>query len=232
MENFSNLPDELISHILSFLPTKLAFTTTLLSKRWSQLFKLLTTLHFDDESVCDEDSFLHFCRFVGTVTLSTQLVKTFHFKCSSRHWRSGCFNVDSLIETVKRHPVENLRIVSSFAPFSQSIFIFSTLVVLKLDKLKLVGNISVDLPSLKTLHLFSVYFENKHNFNNLLYGCPILENLVANIHYLEKVKDVTLSVQDFKAKLITADVDAFDVPFTVLSNVKILKLEVRGHCYG
>jgi hypothetical protein len=49
---------------------------------------------------------------------------------------------------------------------------------------------------------------------------------------LEKVKDVTLSVPDFKAKLITADVDAFDVPFTVLSNVKILKLEVRGHCYG
>ncbi|KAK2430427.1 hypothetical protein QL285_028764 [Trifolium repens] len=99
----------------------------------------------------------------------------------SRHWRSGYFNVNSLIEIVKRHPVENLRIVSSVAPFSQSIFILPTLVVLKLDKLKLV------------------------------------------------VKDVTLSVQDFKAKLITADVDAFDVPFTVLSNVKILKLEMMKY---
>jgi hypothetical protein len=132
---------------------------------------------------------------------------------------------------VKRHPLENLQIVSSFIiPFPSSIFIFPALVVLKLDMLKVVGDISVQsvvLPSLKTLHLIFVHFKNKQNFYNLLYGCPVLENLVANIHYLEEVKDVTVSVQDFKAKLISADVDAFDVPLTVISNVKILKLKVR-----
>ncbi|KAK2376556.1 F-box/FBD/LRR-repeat protein [Trifolium repens] len=234
IDRISNLPDELLSHILSFLPTKLAFTTTVLSKRWTPLFKLLTSLHFDDEYVPDKDSFLHFCRFVDTVTLSTKLIKTFHLKCSYRHWWcNDSFDVNSWIETVKRHPLENLQIVSSFIiPFPSSIFIFPALVVLKLDMLKVVADISVQsvvLPSLKTLHLIFVHFKNKQNFYNLLYGCPVLENLVANIHYLEEVKDVTVSVQDFKAKLISADVDAFDVPLTVISNVNILKLKMMKY---
>ncbi|WJX58347.1 hypothetical protein P8452_43812 [Trifolium repens] len=46
---------------------------------------------------------------------------------------------------------------------------------------------------------------------------------------IDRISNLPDDVQDFKAKLITADVDAFDVPFTVLSNVKILKLEMMKY---
>ena len=49
----------------------------------------------------------------------------------------------------------------------------------------MVGDISVDLSLLKTIHLNSVYLKNKKNFNNILYGCPVLEDLIAKIYYIE-----------------------------------------------
>ncbi|AES75906.1 putative F-box domain-containing protein [Medicago truncatula] len=64
------LPDEILSHILSFLQTKLAFSTTILSKRWEPLHISLTSLHFDPRiSVHDERASLCFCRFANMVML-------------------------------------------------------------------------------------------------------------------------------------------------------------------
>jgi hypothetical protein len=148
IDRISNLPDELISHILSFLPTKLAFTTMLLSKRWNPLFKLLTTLRFDDESDCDEESFTRICRFIDTVTLSTQFIKTIHLSLYSLH--RNRFNFERWIKTVKQHPVENLHINIFFTALPPSIFVFPTLVILKLSCVVVTANISVDLPSLKS----------------------------------------------------------------------------------
>jgi hypothetical protein len=198
IDRISNLPDELLSHILSFLPTKLAFTTTLLSKRWTPLFKFLTSVHFDDKSIRDEDSFLHLCRW---------------------------------FETVKRHPAENLQIHISHIPLPQTIFIFPSLVLLELSFVDVTGNISVHLPSLKTLRLYAVQFKSKRNFNNLVSGCPVLEHLLApHVYYTEQVEgSITVSMEEeFKSlsKLTTADINAFDVPFGAISNVKILRFWV------
>jgi len=89
---------------------------------------------------------------------------------------------DSWIGNAKRDPVENLQIISKTCVIhlGTSIFRFPTLVVLKLKTLKVVDDISVDLPLLKTLHLDRVRLKNKQHFNKLLYGCPILEDLLAN----------------------------------------------------
>ncbi|WJX72590.1 hypothetical protein P8452_56454 [Trifolium repens] len=48
----SKLPDSLISHILSCLPTKDAVRTSLLSKRWIDCWTLINKVNIDeDESV-------------------------------------------------------------------------------------------------------------------------------------------------------------------------------------
>ncbi|XP_045786719.1 F-box/FBD/LRR-repeat protein At4g26340-like [Trifolium pratense] len=236
IDKISDLPDEVLCHILSFLPIKQAFSTSFLSKRWAPLFKLLTSLHFDDESVGDEENFLRFRQLVDTVTLSTQIIKTFHLKCRSKHWRDDRYNVDRWIETAKQHPVENFQLISRFNCISlpPNIFRFSTLVVLKLMSVKVVGDISADLPSLQTLQLNDVCFENKECFNKLLFGCPILRTLRTSIYYIKKEEDegVRLSTEWFQSlsNLNTADIDidAFDVPFRVISNVKILMLTVKN----
>jgi hypothetical protein len=127
--------------------------------------------------------------------------------------------------------VENLQIVSWFTDFPLNIFVFPTLVILKLNRLNVFGNISVvDLPSLKTLHLSEVYFKNKDNLNKLLNGCPILQDLhIDHIYYvgIEYYIEAEIKLKFF-SKLMRANIDAsHDVPFTAIYNVHFLKIKVR-----
>ncbi|XP_010418956.1 PREDICTED: putative F-box/LRR-repeat protein At3g18150 [Camelina sativa] len=46
----SSLPDEILLHILSFIPTKLAIRTSLLSKRWRYIWCDTPSLYFDNYS--------------------------------------------------------------------------------------------------------------------------------------------------------------------------------------
>ncbi|KAF5820752.1 putative F-box domain, FBD domain, leucine-rich repeat domain superfamily [Helianthus annuus] len=48
MDRISRLPDDVICHILSFLPTKHAVATSILSSRWVNLWSFLTIIDLDD----------------------------------------------------------------------------------------------------------------------------------------------------------------------------------------
>ena len=50
MDHISGLPDEVLSHILSFLPTKLAALTSVLSTRWHNLLTLVPNLHISSHN--------------------------------------------------------------------------------------------------------------------------------------------------------------------------------------
>ncbi|CAL5201559.1 unnamed protein product [Lathyrus oleraceus] len=52
-ERISELHDSILCHILSFLPTKHAATTSILSKRWKSLWLSVLTLDFDCKSFQD-----------------------------------------------------------------------------------------------------------------------------------------------------------------------------------
>ncbi|KEH36242.1 F-box/RNI/FBD-like domain protein [Medicago truncatula] len=47
----SSLPDSIIYHILSFLPTKDTVATSILSKRWKPLWLSVFTLNFTDHII-------------------------------------------------------------------------------------------------------------------------------------------------------------------------------------
>lgn len=48
VDSISSLPDVILQHILSFIPTKLAITTSLLSKRWRHVWCDTPSLSFND----------------------------------------------------------------------------------------------------------------------------------------------------------------------------------------
>ncbi|MCI10311.1 F-box/LRR-repeat protein [Trifolium medium] len=58
-DRISSLPDPILYHIISFLPTKSAATTTILSKRWNPLWLCVPTLNFDDTQFKDYIGLLH-----------------------------------------------------------------------------------------------------------------------------------------------------------------------------
>ncbi|PNX91118.1 F-box/LRR-repeat protein, partial [Trifolium pratense] len=47
-DRISNLPDGVLSHILSFLPTKTTVQTSILSNRWHHIWKHQSVLYFNE----------------------------------------------------------------------------------------------------------------------------------------------------------------------------------------
>ena len=67
-DRISNLPDSVISHIFSFLPTKTAVRTSVLSKTWELKWTLTPTLVFEDLLYWDRDT-RDFTRFISRTLL-------------------------------------------------------------------------------------------------------------------------------------------------------------------
>ncbi|XP_019096391.1 PREDICTED: F-box protein At1g19070-like [Camelina sativa] len=60
MDRINGLSDDIICHILSFLRIKESALTSILSKRWRNLFAFTPNLHFDDCEVGSGRSFIDF----------------------------------------------------------------------------------------------------------------------------------------------------------------------------
>jgi hypothetical protein len=157
MDRISYLPDELLCHILSFLPTNIAFTTTVLSKQWTPLFHSLDFLDLVFKGY--ETSFNRFCHFVDSLTLSTNKpLKKFHLDCYYG-CKQDCNIFNTWLEALIRRRVQQIHLNLHNHTLNLNIFISETLIVLKLKNLIITTDAScVHLPSLKTLHLEYMIF--------------------------------------------------------------------------
>ncbi|XP_057446523.1 F-box/FBD/LRR-repeat protein At4g26340-like [Lotus japonicus] len=234
-DRLSILPDSILCRILSFLPTKQAVATSILSKKWKPLWRSVTTLHFDDAKyyTTSKEVYARFVQSVYAVILSRdqhQPINTFRLSCIC----SPCLDMAHVkvwLNAAAQRGVQHLDISFSFERLSSSTTIFTckTLVVLKLKNLELKSlNFSVDLPFLKTLHLEQLVFPNHGCLAELLSGCPALVNLKVGRLYFPCF---LIGKDEFKSlpKLVRAEISFLHKRLLkVVKNVEFLRLDAIG----
>lgn len=106
----SNLPEFVLGHILSFLPTKDAVRTCVLSTRWKYTWTLVTNLRIDDRlrySRMKIDK-SHFMDFVDRIlNCGNSTIPSLFFSCK---WVYDESRVNAWISTVTRRKVQKLDI--------------------------------------------------------------------------------------------------------------------------
>ena len=198
----SGLPDCLISHILSFVPTKEAASTSVLAKRWRYLFALIPNLEFNDSIYLNSEianqrkcTFPWITRKKGKTPRSfvdfVDRVLVLHHNVPLNRFSLKCEDVIHpaiiigwLLKVMERGVLDlDLNISSEMGyRLPSEMFCSETLVRLKLgirDVLTINKEKGVFLPKLKTLCLDYIMVKNSV-FAKLLSGCHALEELVLN----------------------------------------------------
>ncbi|AED96761.1 unnamed protein product [Arabidopsis thaliana] len=209
--------DELLVKILSFLPTKAAVTTSILSKQWKFLWMRLPKLEYHDDikiyilymrggSRSRTDSILleksqRMWRFIdkNLPLHSSPVIESLRLTIYNELFQPESINL--WVEIAVSRCVKELSV--RFSPFKgkRDALLPTTLYTCKsLVTLKLRENILVDvphvfcLPSLKTLHLSHVTYADEESLQRLLSNCFVLEDLVVERRVGDNVRNFAVII--------------------------------------
>lgn len=194
--SLSDLPVEILEHILSFLKTRDAVRTSILSKRWEYLWKHTPNLDFNETCFPNRSQFFI---IVGRAIFLRKSIKSFHLKCCVRDDASL---ITSLITAVVMRNVQELSLVlRPHMSLSEALFVLpnclfssKSLVKLKLSWITFNLSSSICFPSLKTLTLEHVVFPDEHLTHQLFSSCSVLEELTLIYCSWYSLKDKVIHV--------------------------------------
>ncbi|ESQ44194.1 hypothetical protein EUTSA_v10006462mg, partial [Eutrema salsugineum] len=180
-DRISNLPDDIVCHILSFLSTVEAALTSVLSKRWRNLFAFTPNLSFDHlEHRNPNSNYKVFRKFVDRVLAVSGNTPVKKFTLFHRH-KSDAYRVNRWICDALNRGVSDLDLYLALEyshSFPLEVFSCKTIVKLKLGTLFGIAMVpeNASLPALKTLVLGTIAFYGCA-FETLLSACPVLKEL-------------------------------------------------------
>ncbi|CAF2081451.1 unnamed protein product [Brassica napus] len=190
-DTVSEIPDELLLTILSFLPSKDVVVTSAISKRWKSLWKEVKTFRYDDPYPLPFNMFALFIRSRSTVGI-------LQLKLSPGFSRT---DINPLVNDAVARSLRELRIEMLYISFElpQCLYFYQQLETLILQKLSLVDIPSnVSLIGVKKLHILSVRFLSDESVIKLLSICPLLEDLVVRRSLYTNVMIFTIDVPTLK----------------------------------
>lgn len=222
-DRISDLPDRVLTHILSLIPTKYAVLTSVLSSRWSHLWTSIHNLNFDDrhilnnkdsdESDDEEGDDGMFEKFVSGVIerCNSENIYNFRLACS-RDQKISMTRLHDWIQTVLGRNVEKIEIKlyeNHGLKLPDNLFTSESLVslTLSLDSAPHIPTLSNCFPSLKFLSI-SLNSPSSDLAKKLFNGCPVLENLSLNCSSGEEVDMTNISAPRLKTLRINFFTDA------------------------
>jgi hypothetical protein len=229
-DRISSLPNEILYHILSFLPTEDAFTSSLLSKRWNSQWLSVPNLNLDDEVsfVKDGKPGSFFSNLVNASIFKRNSYQPIKKLCLKIKQEPAIYDIERWLIGAAEHKLEHLEIQLFYSP---CIFRLRNLVVLKLIKVVVSTFFHADFPSLKTLHLKDVDFHHRWFFFELLNNCPILEHFEANGISLGNFSSSPDRVHKCLPKLVRASFSNIsNFPFQPFCSVQSLHLQEVIKC--
>lgn len=220
-DRVSSIPDSILSHILSFLPTKDSVATSVLLKQWNPSWLLVLDLNFDSQTFKDYITFSH---VVYLVIVSREITLPIRSLCLKFGKEYSINNINRFINAAIQRGIENLDIdrLEDVNGLTSSIFSCKTLTVLKLKNLFVKDdNYQVDLPLLKVLCIDIMRFSYQATITKFFLGCPVIEELRTKIaaFYLRKLNPET-------PNLMRTSIPSQYISLYFLSRVEILHLNM------
>ncbi|PWA79548.1 F-box domain, Leucine-rich repeat domain, L domain-like protein [Artemisia annua] len=228
MDTLSNLPEDVLSNILSLMPTKYAVRTSILSKRWRYNWTLVTNIDID---CCNPfHGVENCCSFVDHVlkNCKTSEIRLFRLRFGGLWVQRS--RMTKWIDEAVRLKVRELEVISGLPELPISFFTCKTITKLHIENHScskiMEWQTPFNLPSLKTLNMF-VYRSPSLNAFKLIRGCPILESLSLAVSWQtwflrleQKAKP-----ENYEESEESHWIDPKSVPTCMLMNLKTMKFE-------
>ncbi|XP_065871023.1 putative F-box/LRR-repeat protein At5g02700 isoform X2 [Euphorbia lathyris] len=176
-DRISDLPDSLIQHILSFLPsTKQAIQTGILSKRWQKQWTEVPVLIFNSDGMFNENNL----KFIDDTLILHDCSKIYKFHLYLRLFHlERDPQIASKIDFATSKDVEDLNLSLSMEGFyllPQFLFNNASLVKLKTVGCSFIPNGKVNWGCLTVLNIRRCKLTD-HTIEHLVSGSPLLESL-------------------------------------------------------
>ncbi|CAA0816247.1 Unknown protein [Striga hermonthica] len=171
IDRLSDLPDEILSHILSFLPIKTSVSTSTLAARWRFVWAYSPNIQIVERSMsffAYRDvlrSILPQCEAHSVITL--RIIGDIFFDCELEMFLESAFACKTkTLEITQTH---------DYCDLPPCVLTSQTLVDLKLSRFFVkMKDVTVCLPALERLHIKTTRLDDG-SLENLISGCPVLE---------------------------------------------------------
>ncbi|TKY51115.1 putative F-box protein [Spatholobus suberectus] len=204
VDRISNLPDEIIQHILSLLQTKDAVRTSVLSRRWHSQWMFVTNLDFSEFAPSMNQKRSLFMDFVDRVIALRKPLDLNLFALSCEVFTDAS-RINSWVCAAVKHNVQHLllvlrRICLEPLELPHCLFTCDTLrkAFIMAEEILLNLPSSIHFLNLKLLTLQYVVFPGNESTQRLFSGLPVLEELTLDRCCWGNVEAVTVALPMLK----------------------------------
>ncbi|KAM7255718.1 hypothetical protein ACFE04_008616 [Oxalis oulophora] len=186
-DRLSNLPEEILMHILLFMETKHAIQTSVLSKQWPRLWTKLPNLYINADSFHDLVSFVYFLKDIVRRYANREIYSC-TFVCKEEGMDCRILNEIIKYAFIKKVKCLQIQCPSMTDPAPPQIFSSERLVTLSLEGLTNKFPAPYHGVSIRSIRLNRVIIEN-----DIVMYCPNLEKFFMTESTVRDLSKIVIS---------------------------------------